>query len=85
MSKSELEFTKSGECLWRHQSGKYYAIVRVAGKQIKRSLKTDDLALAKRRLRDFRRKVERVGTGGKAERPVPKAIPAIRGRWSLLA
>ena len=49
-----------------HQSGKYYAIVRGAGKQIKRPLKIGDLLLARRRLREFRKKVERVGTGGKA-------------------
>lgn len=40
-----------GHCLYRSQkSGVYYAILRRSGKQIKRSLKTTDSALAKRRL-----------------------------------
>ncbi len=58
-----------GECLWRHtQSGKYYAIVRTAGKQIKKSLRTTDNALAKRRLADFRKKTQRVQSGDKSLR-----------------
>ena len=68
MAKKEPDLTRVGECLWRHQSLKYYAIVRVGGKQIKRSLKTKDLALAKRNLRKFREKVERVGGQGKSMR-----------------
>jgi len=36
MAKKEPDLTRVGECLWRHQSLKYYAIVRVRGKQIKR-------------------------------------------------
>ena len=36
--------------------GGYYALIKVGGKQIKRSLKTDDQALAKRRLKEFREK-----------------------------
>ncbi len=34
-----------GECLYRSHNGMYYALVKVSGKQIKRSLKTADLAL----------------------------------------
>jgi len=68
MAKKEPDLTRVGECLWRHQSLKYYAIVRVGGKQIKRSLKTKDLGLAKRKLRKFREKVERVGGLGKSMR-----------------
>ena len=40
---------KVAECLYRNGHGVYFAIVKVNGKQIKRSLKTDDSALAKRR------------------------------------
>ena len=43
-----------GECLYRHHRGTYYALVKVGGKQIKRSLRTSDLDLAKRRVADFR-------------------------------
>jgi len=41
-------------CLYRSvESGVYYAILKRAGKQIKRSLKTIDHALARRRLREL--------------------------------
>ena len=49
-----------GECLYRNGIGIYFALVKVSGKQIKRSLKTNDLALAKRRLSDLRKKTERM-------------------------
>jgi integrase len=48
------DFNRVAECLYRHHAGKYYALVKVSGKQIRRSLKTKDLALAKRRLNKFR-------------------------------
>ncbi|MBC2596201.1 hypothetical protein H5P28_18185 [Ruficoccus amylovorans] len=52
---------KVGECLYRHEtSGTYYALVKSNGKQIRRSLKTNDFALAKRRLREFREKIGRL-------------------------
>lgn len=51
------------ECLYRAGHGVYYVLVKVRGKQIKRSLKTTDLGLAKRRLSDFRKKAE--GLNGK--------------------
>ncbi len=49
-AKEEPDLTRVGECLWRHQSLIYYAIVRVGGKQIKRSLKTKDRIIAKNKL-----------------------------------
>ena len=51
------------ECLYRNGHGVYYALVKVQGKQIKKSLRTSDISLAKRRLSDFRQKAERlIGT-----------------------
>jgi integrase len=47
-------FQKVGECLYRYSNGVYYARIRVDGKEIKRSLKTADRALAKRKLSDFK-------------------------------
>jgi len=47
-------FQKVGECLYRYSNGVYYGRIRVDGKEIKRSLRTTDKALAKRRLSDFR-------------------------------
>lgn len=53
-----------GHCLYRSQeTDVYYAILRRGGKQIKRSLKTTDAALAKRRLADFEQKAARLNTG----------------------
>jgi len=52
---------KVSECLYRLPStGGYYARVSTKGKEIRRSLKTKDCDLAKRRLRDFRKELERV-------------------------
>jgi integrase len=49
-----------GECLYRTPAGIYVALVKVRGKQIKRSLKTSDPTLAKRRLSDLRTKAKRM-------------------------
>ena len=43
-----------GQCLYRNGHGTYFALLRVNGKQIKRSLKTTNPALAKRRLSELR-------------------------------
>jgi hypothetical protein len=46
---------KVGECLYRNPaSGSYYALVKIRGKQIKQSLKIDNLPEARRKLRDFK-------------------------------
>jgi len=60
MPKSSQEFKKVAECLYRNANKDYYGLVKVNGKQIRRSLKTSDLAIAKRRLIDFRAKAERL-------------------------
>jgi integrase len=54
-------FQKVGECLYRRTtSGVYYGLVKRAGKQYRRSLKTTDRKLAERTLADFRQKIERL-------------------------
>jgi integrase len=50
------EFRRVAECLYRIHTGGYYALIKVGGKQIKRSLRTTDQALAKRRLKEVREK-----------------------------
>ncbi len=62
-------YTRVAECLFRNDSsGKYYALVKRSGKQIRRSLKTTDRKLAERRLTDFLEKVDRLDLGqGKAK------------------
>jgi hypothetical protein len=58
---SSPSFEKVGKCLYRNpSSGKYYALVKVRGEQIKRSLVTDNLPTARRKLKDFKRDQERV-------------------------
>jgi integrase len=48
-------FQKVGECLYRYsRNGVYYARIKRGGKESKRSLRTNDRALAQRRLRDLR-------------------------------
>lgn len=59
-SKNE-PFQKVAECLYRRRSsGVYYALVKRAGKQYRRSLKTTDRKLAERSLSEFRQKVGRL-------------------------
>lgn len=56
-------FHKVAQNLYRlESSGAYYALFKRAGKQIRRSLKTDDPALARRRLGELRNKVARLNT-----------------------
>src|SRR5947207_11059988 len=48
-------FQKVGECLYRYSSnGVYYARIKSAGKEIRRSLETTDPAIARRNLSKFR-------------------------------
>jgi integrase len=48
-------FEKVGECLYRYSStGVYYARLKRPGKEIRRSLRTTDKALAKRKLAELR-------------------------------
>src|SRR2546422_611447 len=54
-------FARVAECLYRNvASDRYYALVKRSGKQFRRSLRTTDYDLAKRRLADFREKVGRL-------------------------
>jgi integrase len=70
MSKSNGEhdgkrrFQKVGPNLYRDGRGRYYVFVKRAGKQFRRSLKTSDPALAKRRLREFQDRAGRLNTDG---------------------
>ena len=50
---------KVGPCLYRYRKGDYYALLKVKGKQIRQSLETADLELARRRLTSYRRDLEK--------------------------
>jgi hypothetical protein len=63
-------FEKAGECLYRNpSSGTYFARVKLRGKEIKQSLETTNLATARRKLKDFKAKLER--TDPEAGRVIP--------------
>jgi hypothetical protein len=52
-----------GDCLYRSShTDVYYASFQRDGKQVKRSLKTTDKELARRKMEDSRRKVGRIST-----------------------
>ena len=57
-------FKKVGPNLYRDAAGRYYLLVKRGGKQFRRSLKTTDAALAKRRLREFQNQAGRLNTDG---------------------
>jgi ribosomal protein L35 len=57
-------FKKVGPNLYRDPAGRYYLLVKKSGKQFRRSLKTNDPALAKRRLREFLDRAGQLSTDG---------------------
>lgn len=72
-------FVRVGECLYRHRSSRvYYALVKRSGKQLRRSLKTTDPALAKRRLGEFR---EKVGLLSKKKNAAEITFDALARKW----
>ena len=96
----KIRFKKVAPNLYRDAAGRYYLLVKRAGKQFRRSLKTSDPALAKRRLRDFQDRAGRLtsdGTGSSirfddlakrwldAKRPELKASSAGRRETALKA
>lgn len=59
--KKPAAFQKVSECLYRfEETGNFYARVWISGKEIRRSLKTSDRQLAKRRLHDVRKTLEKL-------------------------
>jgi hypothetical protein len=49
---------KIGPCLYRYApSGIYYGLIKSSGKQIRRSLETNNLPLARRKLQEMRRDI----------------------------
>lgn len=63
-TKLERAFEKVGPCLYRYTAkGTYYALVKVKGRQVRRSLETTDRAFAKRRLADLQRDLAGLNLG----------------------
>jgi hypothetical protein len=67
---------KVGPNLYRTPSGRYYLLVKRAGKQFRRSLKTKDAKLAKRRLLCLE-------FSGTAEGPLFVFCSPLKGDWTL--
>lgn len=60
----ERTFEKVGECLYRYvPTGTYYARIKRATKEVRRSLDTTDRATAKRKLADLHKEVDRTEAG----------------------
>ena len=53
LRKAKSDWKKVGPCLYRFRQGTYYALLKRKGKQIRHSLKTSDLEIARRELRKF--------------------------------
>lgn len=49
-----------GECLYRADTGIYYAVLKVKGKQLRTSLHTNDRTIARKKLGDLRRQASRL-------------------------
>jgi integrase len=75
---SATGFVKVAECLYRYQSsGTYFALIKRKGKQIRKSLKTQDRKLANRRLKELREKAGLL-TATSQERKLPFEVIATR-------
>ena len=80
---AQPSFAKVAECLYRNESsGIYYALVKRHSKQFRRSLKTADCQLARRRLAEFRDKVTRLS---QTQRATSLTFDELATRWFDLA
>ena len=74
-----------GQNLWKSQeSGIYYAILKVNGRQIKKSLKTNDAKLAKRKLRDMETDYQE-RSGVVSDEPPPKSFKELVEKFQRIA
>ncbi|WP_269523028.1 tyrosine-type recombinase/integrase [Coraliomargarita parva] len=65
--KNTPEYVRVAECLYRNtSSGRYYALVKRNGRQIRKSLKTQDRKLAERCLKEFLASIGRIDPSGES-------------------
>jgi len=62
------------------ESGRYYAVIKVRGHQVKQSLKTDDYAIAKRKLRDLEKSFQDGGIDQANQKP-PRSFAELAARF----
>ena len=72
------------ENLWKTQSSRYYAILKIDGRQIRQSLKTTDFQLAKRKLRDLERKYQE-RRGMVSTEPAPRSFRDLVEKFQRIA
>ena len=80
--KTGRDWKKIGPCLCRYKGRAYYGLVKHKGKQIRHSLETNDLALARRRLKDWRGDLEHTDHGQSdrnLETNAAKFLPTLKG------
>jgi integrase len=77
IARKSQQLNRVGECLYRSGRKTYFALIKISGKQIKRSLKTDDLAIAKRKLAELRSRAQRLH--GKENRNI--RFEELTGSW----
>lgn len=86
--KSESDWVKVGPCLYRYKGETYYALFKVAGKQIRRSLETTDPELARRRVRQLRDEMENSAAARSKttlEQMAARYLETVRGRPSTIS
>jgi len=85
--KQKSDWAKVGPCLYRYRGAAYYALFKLGGKQIRRSLETGDLELARRRLRALRNEAEvsnSVRTKLTLDQMAARYLETVRGRPSTV-
>jgi integrase len=92
VKRTQQKLHRVADNLYRASGTRFlYAIIKSHGKQFKRSLKTDDPALARRRLRDFAHKIERFTTNDSLHLPFTEydqhgqLVGGLAKRWFDLA
>ncbi len=85
--KQEADWVKVGACLYRYKNGVYYGLVKHRGKQIRHSLDTSDLAMARRKLKSWRTDLESTDhtlAGRTMEVHKGKFLPTVTGSAASL-
>jgi integrase len=70
-----------GENLYRTPCGNYFAILKIDGHQVRKSLKTDDRHLAKERLEEFRLQTRRQGRAAGSTALTDCRFEELAQRW----
>jgi hypothetical protein len=81
-------WVKVGPCLYQYKGNPYYALFKVGGKQIRRSLETTDLELARQLVRQLRNEMEISSAAREKvslEEMAERYLRTVRGRPSTVS